>query len=153
MSDDFFIRLERQLQAAELRELNRAPALRRLVSARRLLSVPLAAAAAVGVVVVVLAVLGAIDNNDADRRPQPVGTVPAPSKKAVADATTSSAACASSSTDGYSRCSCFQIGSTDLRSGRRRADQRDLRPKSPRRRVIRGARPRSPGAGRTARRA
>ena len=86
MSDDFFIRLERQLQAAELRELNRAPALRRIVSPRRLLSVPLAAAAAVGVVVVVLAVLGAIDNNDADRRPQPVGTVPAPSKKAVADA-------------------------------------------------------------------
>src|SRR5215210_5303824 len=86
MSDDFFIRLERQLEAAELRELNRAPPLRRLVSARRLLSVALAAAAAVGVVVVVLAVLGAIDNNDADRRPQPVGTVPAPSKKAVADA-------------------------------------------------------------------
>jgi hypothetical protein len=82
MSDDFFIRLERQLEAAELRELNRAPALRRLVSPRRLLSVPLAAAAAVGVVVVVLAVLGAIDNNDA----QPVGTEPAPSKKAVADA-------------------------------------------------------------------
>ena len=81
MSDDFFIRLERQLEAAELRELKRAPALRRLVSARRLLSVPLAAAAAVGVVVVVLAVLGAIDNNDADRRPQPVGTLPAPTKK------------------------------------------------------------------------
>jgi hypothetical protein len=37
MSDDFFIRLERQLEAAELRQLNRAPALRRLVSARRLL--------------------------------------------------------------------------------------------------------------------
>jgi hypothetical protein len=35
------------------------------------------------VVVVVLAVLGAIDKNDADRRPQPVGTVPAPSKKVV----------------------------------------------------------------------
>ena len=87
MSDDFFIRLERQLEAAELRELNRAPALRRIVSARRLLSVPLAAAAAVGVVVVVLAVLGAIDNNDADRRPQPVGTVPAPSMEVVADAT------------------------------------------------------------------
>jgi DNA-directed RNA polymerase specialized sigma24 family protein len=87
MSDDFFIRLERQLEAAELRELNRAPALRRLVSARRLLSVPLAAAAAVGVVVVVLAVLGAIDKNDADRRPQPVGTVPAPSMEVVADAT------------------------------------------------------------------
>jgi hypothetical protein len=51
------------------------PALRRLVSPRRLLLVSLAAAAAV---VVVLAVLGAIDNNDADRRPQPVGTVPAP---------------------------------------------------------------------------
>jgi hypothetical protein len=81
MSDDFFIRLERQVEAAELRQLNRAPALRRLVSARRLLSVPLAAAAAVGVVVVVLAVLGAIDKNDADRRPQPAGTEPAPSKK------------------------------------------------------------------------
>src|ERR671915_1956148 len=78
MSDDFFIRLERQLQAAELRELNRAPVLRRIVSPRRLLAVPLAAAAAVGVVVVILAVLGAIDKNDADRRPQPVGTVPAP---------------------------------------------------------------------------
>jgi hypothetical protein len=49
--------------------------------ARRLLSVLLAVAAAVVVVVVVLAVLGAIDNNDADPRPQPVGTVPAPSKK------------------------------------------------------------------------
>ena len=83
MSDDFFIRLERQLEAAELRELKRAPALRRIVSARRLLSVPLAAAAAVGVVVVVLAVLGAIDNNDADRRPQPVGTVPAPRVEVV----------------------------------------------------------------------
>jgi DNA-directed RNA polymerase specialized sigma24 family protein len=81
MSDDFFIRLERQLEAAELRELNRAPALRRIVSARPLLSVPLAAAAAVGVVVVVIAVLGAIDKNDADRRPQPVGTEPAPSEK------------------------------------------------------------------------
>src|ERR687896_387722 len=84
MRDDFFIRLERQLEAAELRELNRAPALRRIVSARRLLSVPLAAAAAVGVVVVVLAVLGAIDQNDADRRPQPVGTVPAPRMEVVA---------------------------------------------------------------------
>jgi DNA-directed RNA polymerase specialized sigma24 family protein len=81
MSDDFFIRLERQLEAAELRELNRAPALRRIVSARPLLSVPFAAAAAVGVVVVVIAVLGAIDKNDADRRPQPVGTEPAPSEK------------------------------------------------------------------------
>jgi RNA polymerase sigma factor (sigma-70 family) len=87
MSDDFFIRLERQLEAAELRELNRAPSLRRLVSARRLLSVPLAAAAAVGVVVVVLAVLGAIDNDDADRRPQAVGNEPAPSMEVVADAT------------------------------------------------------------------
>jgi len=84
MSDDFFIRLERQLEAAELRELKRAPALRRFVSPRRLLSVPLAAAAAVGVVVVVLAVLGAIDNNDADRRPQPVGTEPAPRMEVVA---------------------------------------------------------------------
>ena len=78
MSDDFFTRLERQLEAAELRELKRAPALRRIVNPRRLLSVPLAAAAAVGVVVVVLAVLGAIDNDDADRRPQPVGTESAP---------------------------------------------------------------------------
>ena len=87
MSDDFFTRLERQLEAAELRELKRAPALRRLVNPRRLLSVPLAAAAAAGVVVVILAVLGAIDNNDADQRPQPVGTVPAPSMEVVADAT------------------------------------------------------------------
>jgi hypothetical protein len=84
MSDDFFIRLERQLEAAELRELKRAPALRRIVSPRRLLSVPLAAAAAVGVVVVVVAILGAIDKNDADRRPQPVGTVPAPRMEVVA---------------------------------------------------------------------
>jgi hypothetical protein len=84
MSDDFFIRLERQLEAAELRELKRAPALRSLVNPRRLLSVPLAAAAAVGVVVVVLAVLGgAIDENDADRRPQPVDTVPAPRVEVV----------------------------------------------------------------------
>jgi len=83
MSDDFFIRLERQLEAAELRELKRAPGLRRIVSARRLLSVPLAAAAVVGVVVVVLAVLGAIGNNDADRRPQPVGTVPVPRVEVV----------------------------------------------------------------------
>jgi hypothetical protein len=83
MSDDFITRLERQLEAAELRELKRAPALRRIVNPRRLLSVPLAAAAAVGVVVVVLAVLGAIDNNDADRRPQPVGTVPAPRMEVV----------------------------------------------------------------------
>jgi hypothetical protein len=36
-----------------------------------------------GVVVVVLAVLGAINKNDADRRPQPVGTVPAPSMEVV----------------------------------------------------------------------
>ena len=84
MSDDFFIRLERQLEAAELRELKRAPALRRIVSPRRLLSVPLAAATAVGMVVVVLAVLGAIDKNDVDRRPQPVGTVPAPRMEVVA---------------------------------------------------------------------
>ncbi len=84
MSDDFFTRLERQLEAAELRELKRAPALRRIVSPRRLLSVPLAAAAAVGAVVVVLAVLGAIDKNDADRRPQPVGTEPAPRMEVVA---------------------------------------------------------------------
>jgi hypothetical protein len=84
MSDDFFIRLERQLEAAELRELKRAPALRSLVRPRRLLSVPLAAAAAVGMVVVVLAVLGAIDSNDADRRPEPVGTEPAPKIVVVA---------------------------------------------------------------------
>ena len=57
MSDDFFIRLERQLAAAELRELNRAPALRRFVSARRLLSAPLAAAAAVALLVVVVLAL------------------------------------------------------------------------------------------------
>jgi hypothetical protein len=90
MSDDFFTRLERQLEAAELRELNRGPALRRFVAARRfvnprrLLSVPLAAAAAAGAVLVVLAVLGAIDKNDADRRPQPVGTEPAPRMEVIA---------------------------------------------------------------------
>ncbi len=83
MTDDFITRLERQLEAAELRELKRAPALRRIVNPRRLLSVPLAAAAAVGVVVVVLAVLGAIDTNDADRRPQPAATVPAPRMEVV----------------------------------------------------------------------
>ena len=61
MSDDFITRLERQLEAAELRELNRAPALRRFVGARRLLSVvPLAAAAtiAVAALLVVLALAG-----------------------------------------------------------------------------------------------
>ena len=60
MTDDFITRLERQLEAAELRELNRAPALRRFVGARRLLSVPLAAAAtiAVAALVVVLALPG-----------------------------------------------------------------------------------------------
>jgi hypothetical protein len=36
-----------------------------------------------GVVVVVLAVPGPIDKNDADRRPQPVGTVPAPRMEVV----------------------------------------------------------------------
>jgi len=82
MSDDFFIRLERQLDAAELRELKRAPALRRIVNAPRLLAVPLAAAATAGVVLVVLVGLGATDNNDADHRAQPVGTVPG--KKVVA---------------------------------------------------------------------
>ena len=86
MNDDFFTRLERQLGAAELRELNRGPALRRLVAARRsvsprrLLSVPLAATA----VVVVIAILGAIDGNDTERRPQPVGTVPGPRIEVIA---------------------------------------------------------------------
>jgi len=72
MTDDFFIRLERQLEAAELRELNRAPALRRLirarpsVSARRLLSAPLAAAAtlAVAALVVVLALQGGVREDE-----------------------------------------------------------------------------------------
>jgi hypothetical protein len=80
MSDDFFIRLERQLEAAELRELNRAPALRRIVSARRLLSVPLAAAAAVGVVVVALVavVVTVARESDVERPAAP------PGKKVVA---------------------------------------------------------------------
>jgi hypothetical protein len=82
MTDDFFIRLERQLQAAELGELKRAATLRRVVNPRGLL----AAAAGVGVVVVVLAVLGAIAFNDADRRPRPVGKVPAPRMEVLADA-------------------------------------------------------------------
>ena len=82
MSDDFFIRLERQLAAAELRELNRGPVLRRFVSARRfvsprrLLSVPLAAAVAVGVVVVALvAVLVTVAReSDVERPAAPPGT-------------------------------------------------------------------------------
>jgi hypothetical protein len=81
MSDDFFIRLERQLEAAELRELNRGPVLRRFVSAwrfvspRRLLSVPLAAAAAVGVVVVALVavVLAVAWESDVERPATPPG--------------------------------------------------------------------------------
>ena len=77
MTDDFFIRLERQLEAAELRELKRAPALRRIANPRRLLSMPLAAAVAVGVVVVVLASMGTLDRNDverqAQRRAEPLG--------------------------------------------------------------------------------
>ena len=96
---DFFDDLERELRRAHRRDTasrarSRLFDRRRLpsVPARRLLSVPLAAAAAVGVVVVVLAVLGAIDNNDADRRPQPVGTVPTPSMEAVAAATQTSEA-------------------------------------------------------------
>ena len=78
MSDDFFIRLERQLQAAELRELNRAPALRRLVSPRRLHSVPLAAAAAVGVALAVVVALVAVvvtvaRESDVERSAAPPG--------------------------------------------------------------------------------
>jgi hypothetical protein len=79
MSDDFFIRLERQLAAAELRELNRGPVLRRFVSARRLFSVPLAAAAAVGVVLVALvAVVVTVARESDVERP-----VAPPDKKAV----------------------------------------------------------------------
>jgi len=81
MSDNFFIRLERQLEAAELRELNRGPVLRRFVSARRfvsprrLLSVPLAAAAAVGVVVVALVavVVTVARESDVERPAAPPG--------------------------------------------------------------------------------
>ena len=83
MSDDFFIRLERQLQAAELRELNRGPVLRRFVSARlprRLLSVPLAAAAALGVVVVALVAVVVTVARDVERRT----AAAAPGKKVVA---------------------------------------------------------------------
>jgi preprotein translocase subunit SecD len=60
MTEDFIARLERQLEAAELRELNRGRALRRVVGAGRLLSVPLAAAAtiAVAALVVVVALQG-----------------------------------------------------------------------------------------------
>jgi hypothetical protein len=78
MSDDFFIRLERQLEAAELRELKRAPALRRIVNPRRLLAVPLAAAAAVGVVVVALVAVLVTVARDAERPAAP------PGKKVVA---------------------------------------------------------------------
>src|SRR5215212_5827017 len=79
MSDDFFIRLERQLAAAELRELNRGPVLRRFVSARRsvsprrLLSVPLAAAAALGVVVVALVAVLVTVARDVERLAAPPG--------------------------------------------------------------------------------
>jgi hypothetical protein len=81
MSDDFFIRLERQLAAAELRELNRGPVLRRFVGARRflsprrLLSVPLAAAAAVGVVVVALVAVWVTvaRESDVERPAEPPG--------------------------------------------------------------------------------
>jgi hypothetical protein len=83
MSDDFFIRLERQLEAAELRQLKRAPALRRLVSPRRLVSVPLAAAAAVGVALAVVVALVAVvvivaRESDVERSAAP------PGKKVVA---------------------------------------------------------------------
>src|SRR5829696_4761264 len=80
MSDDFFIRLERQLEAAELRQLKRAPALRRIVNPRRLLSAPLAAAAAIGVVVVALVAIVVTVARESDvERP----AVP-PGKKVVA---------------------------------------------------------------------
>ena len=158
MSDDFFIRLERQLEAAELRELNRGPALRRFVAARRivnprrLLSVPLAAAAAVGVVVVVPAVVGAIDHNDADRRPQPVGPEPAPRMEVVA---TDAERGMRFGLDG--RVLTVQLlPDIPTRATKRSAARGSARPAartSPRRRVIRGARPRSPGSGRPARRA
>jgi hypothetical protein len=87
MTDDFFIRLERQLEAAELRELNRAPALRRIANPRRLLSMPVAAAGAVGVLVVVLVSMGTLGRNDVERQAQPVGAVPLPTMEAVAAAT------------------------------------------------------------------
>src|SRR3954468_9401949 len=61
--------------------------MRRIANPRGLLSVLLVAAAAVGVVVVVLAVRGAMDNSDADKRRQPIGTMPAPSTEVAADAT------------------------------------------------------------------
>ena len=150
MSDDFFLRLERQLEAAELRELKRAPALRRIVNPRRLLSVPLAAAAAVGVVVVVLAVLGAIDNDDADRRPQPVGTVPAPRVEVVV---TDVERGLLFGLDG--RVLTVQMlpdipdASYETLSGARISATCGTN----RRRVIRGARSRSPGSGRPTRRA
>ena len=80
MSDDFFIRLERQLEAAELRQLKRAPALRRIVNPRRLRSAPLAAAAAIGVVVVALVaiVVTVARESDVERPAAP------PGKKVVA---------------------------------------------------------------------
>ena len=80
MSDDFFLRLERQLEAAELRQLKRATALRRIVNPRRLLSAPLAAAAAIGVVVVALVaiVVTVARESDVERPAAP------PGKKVVA---------------------------------------------------------------------
>ena len=58
---DFFDDLERELRRAHRRDT--ASRARSRLFDRRLLSVPLAAAAAVGVVVVVLAVLGASDTD------------------------------------------------------------------------------------------
>jgi hypothetical protein len=81
MSDDFFIRLERQLAAAELRELNRGPALRRFVSARRFVSPrPLLSAPAVGLVVVALVavLVTVVRESDVERPAAP------PGKKVVA---------------------------------------------------------------------
>ena len=111
MSDDFFIRLERQLTAAELRELNRGPVLRRFVGARRSvsprrpLSVPLAAAAALGVVVVALvAVLVTVWREpDVERSATPPGNR-TPCSAAWLTVRKTSAACSSDLAGMHPRC-------------------------------------------------
>jgi hypothetical protein len=103
-----------------------------------------------GVVVVVLAVLGAIDKNDADRRPQPVGTVPAPSTEVVADATNVERGM-HFGLDG--RVLTVQLLPPVRNQTFETVSGARISATCGRRRVIRGARPRSPGAGRPARRA
>jgi hypothetical protein len=72
VSDDFITRLERELTAAELRELTRRPVLRRLRSTRLALRGPLLAAAAVALVAVAVALIATtLSSEDEVARPAP----------------------------------------------------------------------------------